>query len=279
MYAYCGNNSLNCVDPTGLYKEFCITYNPSPTAANQVNVYYFNVGSDSAEYYSYEFAHYGAFASALDRGDLVFPDNIPSDDANFVVVHFIGSGNRITSKTFTRICAGLGSVFIDTHNLTIIDPYYVPYEWDWDELWNGFWTGYSGGCGAVIDGIIPIWDPFASYYANDDGSIDGVFQFSQDMGALARDLVIFASGRPTCASLKTYVGNIYNYEKGSLTVAKDLWDKISKMDVISRGKYLKSIGVGAFGRGSLPQFIKTIKTGGTPLANLTLIGVLHASDR
>jgi len=122
----------------------------------------------------------------------------------------------------------------------------------------------SEAAAATLDGIIPFWDPFADAGAYD--KCDKSMQFSQEMGAFARDAYLLAK----IPNLSEYVKNPRLYELGSGTVPLRIWNQIKNLSVVARGRWLlANRGTGFTSVGEFFQAYKaTWNTGLTPQARL-----------
>ncbi|MCF7855310.1 MAG: hypothetical protein K9N51_10975, partial [Candidatus Pacebacteria bacterium] len=54
--------------------------------------------------------------------------------------------------------------------------------------WSGAWEGAKGGALAFADGVIPFWDPFEDYYADECGNVDSAYKWSRGIGRATRDI-------------------------------------------------------------------------------------------
>jgi RHS repeat-associated protein len=59
---------------------------------------------------------------------------------------------------------------------------------------NSSWMEISKGAAATLDGIIPFVDPFEIAYADRDGKVDDIYQWSRRLGAFARNVYIMSLG-------------------------------------------------------------------------------------
>ena len=135
----------------------------------------------------------------------------------------------------------------------------------------------SKGACAVLDGIIPFWDPLEYSYADECGNVDSVLKLSQHLGGFARDIYLGAR----IPNLFEWLKGPRLYEKGSLTVPNRIWKMIDHMDVHERGQWLIDHPdiLKQFGRiEKYKAFLKTWKTGLTPGGNLLVLGGVSAAD-
>ena len=55
-----------------------------------------------------------------------------------------------------------------------------------------FADSYSKGTYATLDGFIPFWDPFKSFYADENGNVPEIYEMSQFLGGISRDILLVA---------------------------------------------------------------------------------------
>jgi RHS repeat-associated protein len=145
------------------------------------------------------------------------------------------------------------------------------------QIWGAYGNGLGLGAAATVDGIIPFWDPFASYGVYDPN--DPTLRISRFLGATARDLLLIAA----IPNLTTWIRNPVMYEIGSTTVPASVWEVIQGMTAIERGRYLVQtygwLRAPFIGFGTPSAFGSTVGTGLTPAAWLFLIGGGSFIDR
>ncbi len=156
--------------------------------------------------------------------------------------------------------------------------------------WGGFFDFDQGtvdalgvGAMATADGFIPFADPFQDSGGYDPCQ-DGV-GFSKAAGGIARDAALAA----VVPNIGAFAKNPVMYELGSTTVPTRVFNTISHLDPIGRGRALTQMNGGGLGGmvktalgtswkhvGSNP--LSTMGTGLTPAGNLTVIGGIHIAD-
>jgi len=161
---------------------------------------------------------------------------------------------------------------------------------DWGYVWemttaiaSGFVEGLGYGVLSTLDGIIPFANPFESYYAYSDGSIDSDYMISRQIAGISRDILVSAA----IPNIGTWAKNPLMYELGSTTVSAETWNVIKGMDTVSRGRYLLAEAGGGVpgylkalvqGVQNIGQFGTTIGTGLTPSGYLLSIGAIESID-
>ena len=56
------------------------------------------------------------------------------------------------------------------------------------------WGDLGRGMAATADGIIPFFNPFSSFYDDENGDIDSVYEWSRAGGKFGRDVLLMAAG-------------------------------------------------------------------------------------
>jgi len=139
------------------------------------------------------------------------------------------------------------------------------------------WGDLGRGTLSAIDGIIPFANPFASYYANPDGSVNSEYLISRQIAGISRDILVSAA----IPNIGTYLQHPVKYEIGQMTIQKELYLSLQHLTPVERGAALiqKAGGWWKVGGLSAPgQFINTLGTGLTPGGYLLSIGTLEYFD-
>jgi hypothetical protein len=151
--------------------------------------------------------------------------------------------------------------------------------WDWiSNVGGAAISEIDDGLIATIDGIIPFGNPFQSYYANADGSVDEVYEWSQFFGGASRDVALAAF----IPNLSAFARNPVLYELGSVTMPYRLFSSLEHMSVVERGAALyRHLGYGSVGLSRIAQagdYMATVPQLLTPLGWLGVIGTGHTTD-
>ena len=141
---------------------------------------------------------------------------------------------------------------------------------------TGSWGDAGKGLCAVIDGIVPFGNPFASSGAYDQN--DPVLVASRQLGTFARDLLCVTA----LPNLSVWAKNPVLYEIGQKTMATEVYNTMKNMDALSRASRL--IGSAGFLNAFVPSlnpalYLKTIGTGLTPGAWMLVGGIAEAVDQ
>jgi len=142
------------------------------------------------------------------------------------------------------------------------------------------WKDFRKSLASTIDGIIPLFDPFEKYYSDECGNIEPAYKLSRHIAGFSRDI----GSAAFIPNFSIWLKNPLMYEIGSNTVPAEIYGMIKHMGAIEKGKWLfeylynRSYIKALFFGSSPSQFIKTIRTGGTPGANLSILGGFSYSD-
>ena len=157
--------------------------------------------------------------------------------------------------------------------------------------WGGFFDFDQGtvdalklGAMATADGFIPFSDPFqesGGYSGCEDGAA-----FSKAAGGIARDAALAA----VVPNIGAFAKNPAMYELGSTTVPTRVFNMISHLDPVSRGRILTQMNGGGLGGmvktafGTSWKYVgantaSTLGTGLTPGGNLAVIAGIHVADK
>jgi len=142
--------------------------------------------------------------------------------------------------------------------------------------WNAFtWREVEKGAAAALDGIIPFIDPMEIAYADADGTIGSVYQWSRHIAAFSRDIYLIAR----IPNLEQYLKNARLHEKGCSTAPNAAYDKFLRgMNPVEKGRWLlqnEHIVKQYMTLGwRLAAYARTWNTGLTPGGRLFVITVL-----
>ncbi len=141
----------------------------------------------------------------------------------------------------------------------------------------------NDGFFATLDGAIPFADPFAD--AGKYGRCESGIGVSQAAGGIARDAALSAF----VPNIGAWAKNPVMYELGSTTVPTRVFNTISHLDPVSRGRILTQMNGGGLGGmvktafGTSWKYVgantaSTLGTGLTPGGNLAVIAGIHGVD-
>ncbi len=137
--------------------------------------------------------------------------------------------------------------------------------------------GAIDGAQAWCDGVIPYYDPFSKYGFYDPH--DRSLRISRCCGTASRDLLLLAWGSSGGISgWGAWCRNPRLYERGCITLPTHVYQKISHLRPIEKGRWLKTHGYGYLAPKGFLSFPKTIWTGLTPGASLGLVGGCRVAD-
>lgn len=143
--------------------------------------------------------------------------------------------------------------------------------------WGGQFMALSQGAASTLDGIIPFFDPFESAYTDECGKREWYYDASRSLAAFSRNAYLGAR----IPNIAEWSKHPLLYEAGATTVSQTTLAAMKGMSAAQKGLYLagQSGGLLRAGLGTTwSQIGNTILTGGTPGANLLLLGGAAGGD-